>query len=290
MVYKGSVVFERNSKGVHMSRDSNFMSVSYPQIYLLRMVLFLFLAIVFVLIIYPQIAFAFQANVGLNGFIIVLLILGIVYVFRQVIMLFREIRWVKYFQYDNEAMHKVKPQLLAPIASIFANHDKKITSMSPQAMRSLLDTISARLDEEREIGRYLIALLVFMGLLGTFWGLLDTIRSISYVFNALDVSVAESTLIFDQLKTGLEEPMRGMGTAFSSSLFGLASSLTLGFLELQASQAQNNFYTELENLFSSVTDVDNETGHTNNLPPSIYHTLNEMNKTLSELNQCLKGK
>ena len=120
-------------------------------------------------------------------------------------------------------------------------------------MRSLLDSLNLRLDETREISRYLIGLLVFLGLLGTFWGLLSTIDSVGTVINSLGVAGEDSTSMFLKLKEGLKQPLNGMGTAFSSSLFGLSGSLILGFLDIQASQAQNQFYNDVEEWLSSMS-------------------------------------
>src|SRR5690606_2111179 len=123
------------------------------------------------------------------------------------------------------------------------------------SMRSIMDSIGSRLDEARDTGRYMVGLLVFLGLLGTFWGLLETITSVGTTISALDTSASESSMVFEELKTGLAAPLKGMGTAFSSSLLGLAGSLVLGFLELQASHAQNRFYNELEEWLSGITEL-----------------------------------
>jgi hypothetical protein len=120
-------------------------------------------------------------------------------------------------------------------------------------MRSIMDSIGGRLDEARDTGRYLVGLLVFLGLLGTFWGLLGTIGSVGQVINDLSIGRGDLVAVFDELKAGLAAPMSGMGTAFSSSLFGLAGSLILGFLDLQATQAQNSFYNDVEEWFSGLT-------------------------------------
>jgi biopolymer transport protein ExbB/TolQ len=123
-------------------------------------------------------------------------------------------------------------------------------AISSATMRSILDSIGTRLDESRDIARYLTGLLVFLGLLGTFWGLLETVGSIGKVIQSLEVS-SEASATFENLKNGLAAPLGGMGIAFSSSLFGLAGSLILGFLDLQAGQAQNRFYTDLEDWLST---------------------------------------
>jgi hypothetical protein len=129
-------------------------------------------------------------------------------------------------------------------------------AISTQTMRSILDSIQMRLDEDRELSRYLVSLLIFLGLLGTFWGLLQTVTAVADTIRDLNVSSANTGVIFEDLKAGLAAPLGGMGTAFSSSLFGLSGSLILGFLDLQAGQAQNMFYNDLEDWLSTVTDLD----------------------------------
>ena len=138
-------------------------------------------------------------------------------------------------------------------------------ALTTASMRSILDSIATRLDESRDISRYLIGLLVFLGLLGTFWGLLETVGSIGQTIQSLDPSSGSTTDVLDSLKAGLQAPLSGMGTAFSSSLFGLSGSLILGFLDLQAGRAQNRFYTELENWLSSVTDLSSDLTPDDNL-------------------------
>jgi hypothetical protein len=129
-------------------------------------------------------------------------------------------------------------------------------------MRSLLDSLASRLDESRDLMRYLVGLLIFLGLLGTFWGLLETVSSVGDAIRGLDVSGTQSSSVFEELKNGLQRPLQGMGLSFSSSLFGLSGSLILGFLDLKASQAQNRFYHDLEDWLSTITDVQAGTGDT----------------------------
>jgi hypothetical protein len=182
------------------------------------------------------------------------LIVGILLSFTQVVRLFREIRWVNAFRQGNSShTDAVEPVLLAPMKALMGR--RQSTALSTSALRSLLDSIATRLDEARDISRYLTGLLVFLGLLGTFWGLLETIKSIGDTIQALNPAGGDANSMMDALKVGLSAPLRGMGTAFSSSLFGLAGSLILGFLDLQAGRAQTRFYTELENWLSSVTDL-----------------------------------
>ena len=205
-------------------------------------------------ILYRQVSVAFSSNPGLNGLIVGVLIVGILLSFTQVIRLFREIRWVNAFRLgDTERTNAVEPVLLAPMKALMGR--RQSNALSTSALRSLLDSIATRLDEARDISRYLTGLLVFLGLLGTFWGLLETIKSIGDTIQALNPAGGDANSMMDALKVGLSAPLRGMGTAFSSSLFGLAGSLILGFLDLQAGRAQTRFYTELENWLSSVTDL-----------------------------------
>ena len=230
-----------------------------PHTYLVRMSLFLgVVGAVCATLFLPMQSFFF-ANTALNGLIVGVLFLGIIYNFRQVLRLYPEVSWIEEFRrnLDEDVMHPVaqrpvsNPQLLAPMAAMISNRDS--LSLSAMSLRSLLDGIASRLDESRDLSRYTIGLLIFLGLLGTFWGLLETVGSISNVIRGLSVESGDAVAVFSSLKRGLETPLSGMGTAFSSSLFGLAGSLVLGFLDLQAAQAQNRFYNELEEWLSSVT-------------------------------------
>lgn len=223
--------------------------LSSPRVFLLRMLVFIVLTAFLVLILHEQIRRAFLANPGLNGLIFGVLFIGIVLAFRQVIRLFREVRWVNDFRVSDPGLAlRDAPVLLAPMASLLGNRLGR-ASISTMTLRSILDSVGTRLDEARDIGRYLTGLLVFLGLLGTFWGLLETVSSVGGVISGLSVQ-GDASVVFDDLKRGLGAPLSGMGIAFSSSLFGLAGSLVLGFLDLQAGQAQNRFYNELEDWLS----------------------------------------
>lgn len=224
--------------------------LSSPQVFLLSMLIFLAIAGFVAAILYRQISSAFATNPGLNGLIVGVLAVGILLAFLQVIRLFREVRWVNSFRAGSET---TEPVLLAPMRALLGR--SSTMAFSTNTMRSILDSIATRLDESRDISRYLIGLLVFLGLLGTFWGLLQTIGSISTTIQSLDPGAGDANTVLDTLKSGLSEPLAGMGTAFSSSLFGLAGSLVLGFLDLQAGRAQTRFYTELENWLSSLADL-----------------------------------
>jgi hypothetical protein len=221
--------------------------LSSPRIFLLRMVVFLILAGFVALILYRQIATAFMANPGLNSLIMGVLAMGIVLGVRQVVRLFPEIRWVNALRRE-QSLGMREPVLLAPMSRILG--DNGLRAISTMTLRAILDSIGTRLDESREILRYMIGLLVFLGLLGTFWGLLETVGSIGGVIKSMQTG-ADATVMFDDLKNGLAAPISGMSIAFTSSLFGLAGSLILGFLDLQAGQAQNRFYTELEDALSA---------------------------------------
>jgi len=245
------VVFRRPGR-----RDYDPYKLASPVLYLWRMIIFLMIVGFVAVILFEPIVDAFRANPGLNGLIIAALLIGILLSFRHVMRLFPEIRWVNSFRVAEPGIEVSKPPvLLAPMASLLGARLGRM-AISTQTMRSILDSIQMRLDENRDISRYLTGLLVFLGLLGTFWGLLQTVTSVGETIQALDVSTGNTALIFDDLKEGLAAPLGGMGTAFSSSLFGLAGSLVLGFLDLQAGQSQGVFYNDLEDWLSTVADLD----------------------------------
>src|SRR5690606_18701072 len=227
--------------------EYDLRDLSSPQVFLLSMLVFLAIVGFVAAILTRQISSAFSTNPGLNGLIIGVLLVGILLSFIQVIRLFREVRWVNSFRAGSEA---TEPVLLAPMKALLSRSSS--SAISTTSMRSILDSIATRLDESRDISRYLIGLLVFLGLLGTFWGLLQTIGSIGTTIQSLDPGSGDANDVLNALKSGLSAPLAGMGTAFSSSLFGLSGSLVLGFLDLQAGRAQNRFYIELENWLSTV--------------------------------------
>jgi hypothetical protein len=163
------------------------------------------------------------------------------------------------------------------------------TVLSPTSMRSMLDSIASRLDEARDISRYLVGLLIFLGLLGTFWGLLETVTSIGDAIRGLDVSSAQSSTVFEELKNGLQAPLAGMGLSFSSSLFGLAGSLILGFLDLQASQAQNRFYNDLENWLSSITDIEAGEGSQMSVPAYLRLDVQNLQRGMERVTKLIES-
>jgi hypothetical protein len=221
-----------------------------PRRYLVRMIVFLLLAAFLVLILARDLQGAFFANPGLNGLILGCLGVGILLSLWQVIRLFREVRWVNELRGARPDLAlQATPSLLAPIATLLGDKAGR-SIISTSTLRSVLESIGMRLDELRDVSRYLTSLLVFLGLLGTFWGLLETVRSVGGIIGAMQTG-KEATLLFDELKAGLQAPLAGMAISFSSSLFGLAGSLVLGFLDLQAGQAQTRFYNELEDWLST---------------------------------------
>ena len=222
--------------------------------YLNRMLIFVAAIVLAAGLLFAQLLSAFLANPLLNGLILGILLVGIGYIFRQVLTLNKEIVWIETYRKggDPVSAEAAAPKLLGPMVTMMGERDRRL-SMSAVSMRHLLDSISSRLDEFRDLSRYLIGLLIFLGLLGTFWGLLRTIDAVSDVITGLPAGTGDLALIFANLKSGLTAPLSGMGIAFSSSLFGLAGSLVLGFLDLQLGQAQNRFYNDLEEWLSGLT-------------------------------------
>lgn len=264
------------------------VKLTRPQVFLWRMSLFLILAVLLIIILdgqTGQLRRSFMANPGLNALIIGVLLVGIVYAFRQVLRLYPEIAWVNNFRISDPGLSsdKATPTLLAPMATMLRDRTGHL-SLATGAMRSLLDSVASRLEEQRETTRYLVGLLIFLGLLGTFWGLLVTVSTVGTTIGALDTNAGESVLLFDQLKEGLAGPLKGMGIAFSSSMFGLAGSLILGFLDLQAGHAQGRFYNELEDWLSGITELQlAEAPGAAGVQPQIRFALLDMQRSLSDL-------
>jgi hypothetical protein len=231
--------------------DVEFIKLSSPSVFLVRMLVFLVLCALVGVVLYKQIVTAFFANPGLNALIGGVLFIGIILAFRQVIRLYPEVSWVNNFRIADPGLAPSRhPRLLAPMAAILGGERTGRMSITQTTMRHLLDSIATRLDEARDISRYMTGLLVFLGLLGTFWGLIETVGSVGKVIDGLKAG-GDAGALFDTLKEGLAAPLGGMGISFSSSLFGLAGSLILGFLDLQSSQAQNRFYPDLEDWLAS---------------------------------------
>ena len=261
---------------------------THPRIYLFRMLIFIFLILFFILLIQEDLTKAFQTNPVINTVISSVLGFGIIYILWLTIRLFREVKWVNNFQNgDHHADIGAPPSLLAPMATMMLDHKYEIT-LSATSMRSILDSISFRLDESREYSRYMIGLLIFLGLLGTFWGLLLTVDSIGQTISTLKIGTGEASIMFEELKLGLEKPLSGMGVAFSSSLFGLSGSLILGFFDLLYNQAQNRFYNELEEWLSTVTEINDERSDSK-MNFYLNRNLKDMNSILVELEKALNS-
>ncbi len=246
--------------------------MNQPKKFLTRMTLFLAVVLLLVGLLREAMLNAFMANIALNGVIVFTLLLGIVFAYRRVFDLKPEIEWIRAFKRHDAAASSVTPRLMAPAAALLSAQKEGGMRLSTLSMRSVLDGIVSRLEESREISRYFTGLLIFLGLLGTFWGLLGTIGAIGSTIKGLSVDGGDMALMFDELKAGLEAPLSGMGTAFSSSLFGLAGSLVLGFLDLQASQAQTRFYNGVEDWLASVTQLSRGDMSDGMASPSAYMT------------------
>tara|TARA_B100001094_G_scaffold280007_1_gene290533 strand:- start:209 stop:1408 length:1200 start_codon:yes stop_codon:yes gene_type:complete len=270
--------------------------------FLARMILFITAALIASTFLYSTLIEAFISNAALNGLIFGVLFVGIILNFRQVLVLKPEIIWLQSLQAgigqetteqpaDNPSKINKRPVLLSALANMISESEKKTAkfSIDTQVLGTVLDGISSRLEESRDLARYFVGLSIFLGLLGTFWGLLGTVASVGDVIKNLSITGDEIALVFSELKAGLEAPLNGMGTAFSSSLFGLAGSLVLGFLDLQASQAQNSFFNQVENYLSSVTKIKSNNGelgqgisaYTEALLEQTAESLNELQRTLS---------
>lgn len=259
--------------------------INPPGVFLIRMLIFLTLVGFIGAILHEQLTRSVMTNPGLNGLIIGVLLFGVIYSFRQVIRLYPEIRWVNAFRIADPGLAiPHKPRLLLPMATMLRDRTGSI-SLSTASMSSIMESLGSRLDEARDTGRYLVGLLVFLGLLGTFWGLLDTIQSVGKAIGTIDLKGGDNVSVFDDLKSGLAAPLRGMGTAFSSSLLGLAGSLILGFLELQASHAQNRFYNELEEWLSGVTELTpgSSSASSDVVMRQLAATLYDMQRVIEEL-------
>jgi hypothetical protein len=266
--------------------------VTRPEHYLKRMAVFLACVVALAVLLGPSLWHFFLGNPAVNGLILLILIGGVVYIFRQVLRLNPEVAWLENFRRkEGSLMSQKVPRLLSPMATMLGDRRGGRVSLSPTSLRTVLDGIATRLDETRETSRYLIGLLVFLGLLGTFYGLLETVQSVGGVIGGLDVGGGDVAKTFGALKSGLAAPLGGMSTAFSASLFGLAGSLVLGFLDLQAGLAQNRFYNDLEEWLSSHTRLSaggpaTETGETS-VPAFIQALLEQTADSLDNLQRIL---
>jgi hypothetical protein len=267
-----------------MANNPDQVKLASPRIFLFRMLVFLVLCGLIAFVLQKQILNAFNANPWLNGLIVLVLLIGIILSFARVIRLFPEVSWVNSYRRADLGRTARAPTLLAPMAAILGSDRAGRLAISAQTMRAFLDSLANRLDEARDISRYLTGLLVFLGLLGTFWGLIETVSSVGSIINNLNVG-GDADSVFNTLKEGLAAPLGGMGISFSSSLFGLAGSLILGFLDLQTSQAQNRFYTNLEDWLATAVE---ETGAVSvssgggQVPASITEAIERLRYSVNE--------
>ncbi len=230
-----------------------------PRSYMLRMVVILAVTLIIIGLLFSQLASAFSGNLALNSVIVATALIGVAFIFRQTWRLVPEAKWLSDIQKTNTISQSApRPVLLATVHVMLsdASEDGQLSALS---LRSVLDGVAARLDEAREISRYFIGLLVFLGLLGTFWGLLQTIGSVGRVVGGLDLSSTDFDAMMSQLRNGLDAPLAGMATAFSSSLFGLSGSLVIGFLDLQLGQAMGRFFNEVEDWLSAFAKFSDQT-------------------------------
>jgi hypothetical protein len=265
--------------------------MSNPLPYLVRMLLFLAAVVVLAYLLHHDLLRVFMNTPILNSVIVAVLVIGIFFVMRQVISLWPEVRWLRRFQHREEGAPPLETHsinLLVPLAAMVGDRQDHFR-LSPTVTRAVLDGIATRLDERRELTRYLIGLLIFLGLLGTFWGLLETIGAVADAISGLQVASGDAIQMFAKLKESIEGPLKGMATAFGASLFGLSGSLVLGFLELQASQAQGRFHIELEEWLAGATrlssgvQVEGEQGVSAYVEALLERTadgLDEMTRTL----------
>ncbi|HXW21547.1 MAG TPA: flagellar motor protein MotA [Rhodomicrobium sp.] len=269
-----------------MSKPPYYKTLSGPQIFVWRMFLFIVLIGLIITIFNQKILelVNFSSSTPLKFLIAGVLIFGILLTFQQVFRLFPEVRWVNNFRISDPGLaNDHVPVMLAPMAMMLRRRQGQ-AAISATAMRSILDSIGSRLDESRETTRYLVGLLIFLGLIGTFWGLLITTGSVGDAIRALNTEGKETAQVFQDLKTSLETPLSGMGTAFSASLLGLAGSLILGFLDIQAGQAQSRFYNELEEWLSTMTELRGDgAGEAPGSQAQLRFALLDMQRSISDL-------
>ena len=236
------------------TRNEPEFTQPFRQIVTMLVVMVIVVAIGYLL--FPTVSPIFLVSPYLNGFILSVFIFGVFASFWQMRALFSAVGWIEGFALDRPGHEFVKaPRLLASLAALLSDSRSR-KSINASSASSILDSVSTRLDESRDILRYIVNLLIFLGLLGTFYGLATTIPAVVDTIRTLAPTEGGSSIdSFDNLMTGLEEQLGGMGTAFASSLLGLAGSLVVGLLEIFAGHGQNRFYMELEEWLSSITKV-----------------------------------
>lgn len=247
---QGSVVMRH--RGAHCASSACRFPMSQPHRVLIWILATLIAVVAMAAVLHVPLLRAFSATPVFNSVIVAVFALGVLVNLRQVMRLQREVDWIEAYRRSNPERTLETPVLLAPMARMLAQGGRKPQSLSTQSMRSILDSIHLRLEEQRDLSRYLVGLLIFLGLLGTFWGLLLTIASVSDIIAGLSAG-SDALAMFDALKVRLQQPLSGMATSFSTSLFGLACSLVLGLIDLLAARAANRFYTEVEDWLSGMT-------------------------------------
>jgi hypothetical protein len=268
-----------------MSKPPYYKTLSGPQIFVWRMFLFVVLIGLIAGIFNQKILelVNFNNSAPLKLLIVCVLVFGVLLTFQQVFRLYPEVRWVNNFRISDPGLTMDNaPVMLAPMAMMLRRRQGQ-AAISATAMRSILDSIGSRLDESRETTRYLVGLLIFLGLIGTFWGLLITTGSVSETIRALNTDGKETAQVFQELKTSLEAPLSGMSTAFSASLLGLAGSLILGFLDIQAGQAQSRFYNELEEWLSTFTESRGDAGDSAGSQSQLRFAMLDMQRAITDL-------
>jgi methyl-accepting chemotaxis protein len=246
--------FHASNRRIQSTSPEYLVVMTKPTQVLVWMAGFLIAVVLLAALLATRLLQNFQANPFFNAVILLVLVAGIFVNLRQVLILAREVEWIETFKRSDPNRPLPPPKLLAPMARMFSGRERSKFSLSAASLRSILDSIYLRLEESRDLSRYLVGLAIFLGLLGTFWGLLVTISSVADIIGSLGVG-SDPVATFNQLKEQLKQPLQGMSTSFSTSLFGLASSLVLGFLDLQAGHAQNRFYNELEEWLSGMTKL-----------------------------------
>jgi len=259
--------------------------------YAARMIAFIIIVGVGVALLLPFLSEAFMANAAVNGLIVGVFFIGVVYVFQQVFSVQPAAAWIRRFEKGTDPDRLGRPpNLIAPMQALLTERQDRL-SLSSTSASAILDSVAARIAEAGEITRYASRLLIFLGLLGTFWGLLKTVGAVGDAVTALSQSASGSETELIGMMAALREPIEGMGTAFASSLFGLAGSLILGFLDLQASQAQNRFYNETEEWLAAYTRLGSGVGAGEDASPSAYQSalLERLSDDIGALSRALEA-
>jgi len=266
---------------------------SQPIQQVVLMLISLLLVMVGGYLMFPSVAPIFLSSPYLNGVILTVFFFGILCCFWQIFVIIAAVNWVENFALDRPG-HEFSdpPRLLIPLASLLKGRKSK-TILTSSSLNSILDSVATRLNEARDLTRYVINLLIFLGLLGTFYGLAITVPEVVNTIKSLVPKEGQTGIeVFDNLMAGLEGQLGGMGTAFASSLLGLAGSLVVGLLELFANHGQNRFYMQLEEWLSSFTSIgifgDNENVDESTKDGKISPIISAVGAQISELGQMFE--